>query len=84
MSADNDVIEPLLRQHEEFPRIREAFGTAERRAMAAAVRAAELTAPTHPHPGTESAKKNLLVGPAAAAADRTRDLIRGALAKAGR
>jgi hypothetical protein len=46
--------------------------------MAAAVKTAEATAPTHPHPGTESATKNMLVGPAAAIADRVRDAIRDA------
>src|SRR5512139_278968 len=68
----------------EFPLIRERFGDAERRGMAAAVRAAEMMAPTHPHPGVESATRNLLLGPVAAVTDRTRDLIRDALAKAGR
>lgn len=68
----------------EFPRLREEFGEAERRAMATAVKAAELTAPTHPHPGTESATKNLLAGPAAAVFDRARDLVRTALTKVGR
>jgi hemerythrin superfamily protein len=62
----------------EFFRLREEFGPAQRRAMAAAVKAAEATAPTHPHPGTESATKNLLLGPAAAIADRVRDMIRHA------
>ncbi|TDD20689.1 hemerythrin domain-containing protein, partial [Actinomadura sp. KC06] len=46
--------------------------------FAAAVRAAEATAPTHPHPGTESATKNMLAGPMVAMVDRVRDLIRDA------
>jgi hypothetical protein len=46
--------------------------------MAAAVRAAEAIAPTHPHPGTESATKNMLAGPLLAMSDRVRDLIRTA------
>lgn len=71
-------------ERHEFPLLRERFGEAERRGMAAAVRAAELMAPTHPHPGVESATRNLLLGPMTAVADRTRDLIRDTLAKAGR
>lgn len=62
----------------EFFRLRDAFSETERRGMAAAVQAAEATAPTHPHPGTESATKNLLLGPAVAVADRVRDMIRAA------
>jgi len=38
-------------------------------------------APTHPHPGVESATKNVLLGPAAAIVDRTRDAIRNAMGK---
>jgi hypothetical protein len=44
-----------------------------------AVRAAEAIAPTRPHPGVQSAKANLLLGPPSAIMDRTRDLIRSAL-----
>ncbi|WP_067811848.1 hemerythrin domain-containing protein [Actinomadura kijaniata] len=62
----------------EFERLRDQFSDAQRKAMAVAVKAAEATAPTHPHPGTESATKNMLVGPFAAIMDRTRDLIRDA------
>ncbi|HZB31307.1 MAG TPA: hemerythrin domain-containing protein [Streptosporangiaceae bacterium] len=62
----------------EFERLRDAFSDQQRRALAAAVRAAQATAPTHPHPGTETATKNLLVGPLAAVADRVRDMIRKA------
>ncbi|REE99829.1 hemerythrin domain-containing protein [Thermomonospora umbrina] len=68
----------------EFPLVRDAFGEPERRALALAVRTAEATAPTHPHPGTESARRNLLTGPAVAVADRTRDLVSGAMARVGR
>jgi hypothetical protein len=63
----------------EFERLRDQFSDAQRRALAAAVRAAEATAPTHPHPGTESATENLLAGPPLAVADRVRDLIRQAM-----
>jgi hemerythrin superfamily protein len=60
----------------EFSRLRGSFGASERAALAAVVKAAEATAPTHPHPGTESATKNLLVGPLAAMTDRIRDILR--------
>lgn len=71
-------------ERHEFPLIRARCGEAERRGMAVAVRAAEMVAPTRPHPGTESATRNLLLGPVTAVADRTRDLIRDALTMAGR
>lgn len=51
--------------------------------MAAAVRAAEATAPTHPHPGVESGAKNLVMGPLAAVVDRTRDALRKARGSGG-
>ncbi|GAA5058593.1 hemerythrin superfamily protein [Thermocatellispora tengchongensis] len=63
----------------EFGRLRELTTDAERRAMAAGVKAAEAMAPTHPHPGVESATKNILLGPPAAIIDRTRDVIRKAM-----
>jgi hemerythrin superfamily protein len=63
----------------EFERLRDQFNDPQRKALAAAVRAAQATAPTHPHPGTETATKNLLAGPPAAIADRIRDMIRNAM-----
>jgi hemerythrin superfamily protein len=60
----------------EFERLHDQFSDGQRRAMAAAVKAAEATAPTHPHPGTETAAKNMMVGPLAAMVDRVRDIIR--------
>jgi hemerythrin superfamily protein len=62
----------------EFDRLKVQFSPAQLKGFAAAVRAAEATAPTRPHPGTESAKKNMLAGPLAAVTDRVRDLIRDA------
>jgi hemerythrin superfamily protein len=62
----------------EFHRLRAELSQAQRRGLAAAVRVAESIAPTHPHPGVETATQNLLVGPVAAIADRVRDLIRAA------
>ena len=60
---------------DEFPELR-THSREELRVMAAAIKAAEATAPTHPHPGVETASANLLAGPFTAAADRIRDVIR--------
>jgi hemerythrin superfamily protein len=67
----------------EFPHLRAKVPAAQLRALAGAVRAAEALAPTRPHPGTESAKANLVAGPVLAIADRARDLIREATKKKG-
>jgi hemerythrin superfamily protein len=61
-------------EREEFPALRRR-GAAELRGLAAAIKAAEAMAPTHPHPGTETMTKNLLLGPFAAFIDRTRDVL---------
>jgi hemerythrin superfamily protein len=63
----------------EFAGIRSATRPAERAAMAAAVRLASSLAPTHPHPGNESAARAILVGTPMAMMDRARDLLRGAM-----
>jgi hemerythrin superfamily protein len=63
----------------EFAGIRSATRPAERSAMAAAVRLASTLAPTHPHPGNETATRALLVGTPMAMMDRARDLLRGAM-----
>ncbi|MGI5330511.1 hemerythrin domain-containing protein [Actinomadura nitritigenes] len=62
----------------EFDRLRDQFSPTQLRGFAAAVRAAQATAPTHPHPGVESASKNMLAGPMVAVVDRVRDMIRNA------
>jgi hypothetical protein len=67
-------------EREEFPELK-ALGTAEMRVMAAAIKAAETMAPTHPHPGVETATQNLLAGPIATVADRTRDIVRKAMSR---
>ncbi|GAB2751144.1 hemerythrin domain-containing protein [Streptomyces bullii] len=67
----------------EFIHIRRHADKARLASMATALRAAEALAPTHPHPGTESATKNLALGPLAALVDRTRDAVRKALGKDG-
>jgi hypothetical protein len=64
----------------EFAGLRSATGPAERAAMGAAVRLASALAPTHPHPGNESAPRALLVGTPMAMIDRARDLLRAAMA----
>jgi hemerythrin superfamily protein len=66
-------------EHTEFPQIAAKSTPEQLRGMSAAVRAAEAIAPTHPHPGTESPTKNIVFGPFAAVADRTRDAIRKAM-----
>jgi len=63
----------------EFRYLRREVGSGELRAMAAAVKAAEAIAPTHPHPGVESATANTLAGPALSLFDRTKDLVRKAI-----
>lgn len=68
----------------EFRWLRQRLTAAERRGMAGAVRAVQFTAPTHPHPGVESAAKNVVAGPVAAVIDRTRDLIRDVQTRFGR
>ncbi|PAZ16768.1 hemerythrin [Streptomyces sp. SA15] len=67
----------------EFNHIRRHSDKARLASMATALRAAEAMAPTHPHPGTESAAKNLTLGPLAALVDRTRDAVRKAMGKDG-
>jgi hemerythrin superfamily protein len=47
--------------------------------LARAVQAAEAVAPTHPHPGTDTAVKNIVVEPVASVIDRTRDIVRKAM-----
>ncbi|MER7267817.1 hemerythrin domain-containing protein [Micromonospora carbonacea] len=60
----------------EFPRLRQHVSADRLRALAAAVRAAEKTAPTRPHPSAQSATANLALGPALAVMDRVRDAVR--------
>ncbi|MBB5784485.1 hemerythrin domain-containing protein [Nonomuraea jabiensis] len=67
----------------EFTQLRGHTTEAERRSMALGVKAAEAMAPTHPHPGTESATKNVLMGTPIAMMDRVRDVIRQAMGKQG-
>lgn len=64
-------------EQEELPLLRSTVEADQLLSMAKIFRAAENTAPTHPHPHSpESAAGNLLIGPFVAIADRTRDAIR--------
>jgi hemerythrin superfamily protein len=72
----SSVLEHAEREEqEEFPALRRR-GEAELRGLAAAIKAAEAMAPTHPHPGVESATANLAFGALASVTDRARDLLR--------
>lgn len=65
-------------ESEEFPLLTENLEPEELERMAVAVQVAERIAPTHPHPGVESAAVNFAVGPFASLLDRARDALRGA------
>ncbi|WP_406083807.1 hemerythrin domain-containing protein [Micromonospora zamorensis] len=60
----------------EFPQLRQHVPVDRLRSLAAAVRAAEASAPTRPHPSAQSAKGNLAAGPVLAVIDRVRDAVR--------
>jgi YD repeat-containing protein len=64
-------------EHTEFERIAEKLDDEQLQGMRKAVELAEKMAPTHPHPGVESATANMLVGPFAAMMDRAKDMISG-------
>ncbi|MFE9676711.1 hemerythrin domain-containing protein [Streptomyces sp. NPDC006259] len=63
----------------EFIHIRRSADTSTLASLAKGVKAAEAMAPTRPHPGVESAKANVALGPVAALMDRTRDAVRKAM-----
>ncbi|WP_413803525.1 hemerythrin domain-containing protein [Streptomyces iranensis] len=67
----------------EFAQLRRRTDPGQLATMANAVKAAEALAPTHPHPGVETAAKNVALGPMAAMIDRTRDTVRKAMGKDG-
>ena len=62
----------------EFPHLRRHIAADRLVALASAVRAAEAVAPTRPHPGTESATANAVLGMPLAVVDRVRDAVRRA------
>jgi hypothetical protein len=63
----------------EFRYLRRTVDPQRLQALATMVRAAEAMAPTHPHPGVESAKANMTIGPIAAVFDRAKDLLSKAM-----
>jgi hypothetical protein len=60
----------------EFIHLQRSTNAKQRATMAKALKAAEATAPTRPHPGVETGGRNLLFGPVAAVVDRARDMVR--------
>ncbi|MEU9211622.1 hemerythrin domain-containing protein [Streptomyces sp. NPDC048415] len=74
-----DVLAHAANEEEyEFAHFRRAADRGKLENLARAVQAAETLAPTRPHPGTDTALKNVAVGPVAAVIDRTRDVVRKA------
>jgi len=71
------VLHAESEETEEFERLGERLEPERLERMKKAAEFAESVAPTHPHPGVESATANLLVGPFASMIDRTRDLFAG-------
>jgi hemerythrin superfamily protein len=64
-------------ENDEFRYLRQNVPADKLRRMAGALKTAEATAPTRPHPGAgESAAANLLAGPPVAVFDRIRDAVR--------
>lgn len=66
----------------EFTKLKDEVDAATRRRLATALKAAEAIAPTHPHPGVNTAPANLVAGPVAAVMDRVRDVMRRATSDA--
>ena len=64
-------------EREEFAQLQLELDDEQLQRMRNAVKLAESTAPTHPHPGVESQAKNMLAGPFAAMLDRAKDAITG-------
>lgn len=63
-------------EHDEFPAVLATCSEEERQKMGTKVKAAEATAPTHPHPSVEpSSTTQKVVGPFAAIVDRAKDAI---------
>ncbi|MFF3256230.1 hemerythrin domain-containing protein [Actinacidiphila glaucinigra] len=80
LSLRDDVLKHARAEERyEFAQLRRTTSPQRLAMMAKAVKAAEKMAPTHPHPGVESATKNIAAGPVAALMDRTRDAIRNAM-----
>jgi hypothetical protein len=78
------ITHAVAEQRYEFNTIRKDVRESERLGMRALVQAAEAIAPTHPHPGVESATANVVVGTPAAIFDRARDAVRALRARGQR
>jgi hemerythrin HHE cation binding domain-containing protein len=63
----------------EFRYLRREVVAAQLQPLVGMVRAAEAVAPTHPHPGVESATANTVAGPVVSLFDRTKDMVRKAM-----
>ncbi|MFE0107067.1 hemerythrin domain-containing protein [Streptomyces sp. NPDC059009] len=63
-------------ERHEFAHLRLAADRSRLDVLARAVKAAEALAPARPHPGADTALKNVALGPIAAVVDRTRDTVR--------
>jgi len=63
----------------EFRYLRREVSAAQLQPLVGIVRAAEAVAPTHPHPGVESATANTVAGPVVSLFDRTKDMVRQAM-----
>ncbi len=61
---------------EEFTRLEDELDADELKKLTAAVVFAQRIAPTHPHPGVESAAVNFVAGPFASLLDRARDVLK--------
>lgn len=76
------VLEHARHEEElEFTALEAAVGDEELEKLADAVKIAERIAPTHPHPGVESAAANFAAGPFASVLDRARDALGAVFAK---
>jgi hypothetical protein len=94
LGPDHEDFPPLLQQlraavlqhahreeHYEFRYLRQQCDADQLRNLATVVRAAEKAAPTHPHPGVETAAENLTLGPVLALYDRVRDAVHKAISR---
>ncbi|MGC9669512.1 hemerythrin domain-containing protein [Planosporangium sp. 12N6] len=76
-AKDSIIAHAEREERDEFSGLRQTVDADQLRRMADAVKAAERTAPTRPHPNApESAVGNLLAGPPLAVFDRVRDSMR--------
>ncbi|MGP4054088.1 hemerythrin domain-containing protein [Mycobacterium sp. 4D054] len=76
------VLEHAKNEEElEFTALEAAVGDDELAKLADAVAVAERIAPTHPHPGVESAAANFAAGPFASVLDRAKDALGAVFAK---